>query len=98
MRTLLIILLACCLPALSGCGAPNTSEQNVPVVVPSDTPAPATAAPTFTPVPPSPPTTTAWVPPTALAGTPIPGAQATLTAAPPLTRTTLIMTNSQGQT
>jgi uncharacterized protein len=37
------------------------------------------------------------VPPTALAGTPIPGAEATLTAAPVLTRTTLTITNSRGE-
>jgi uncharacterized membrane protein (UPF0127 family) len=37
------------------------------------------------------------VPPTALAGTPIPGAEATLTAAPALKRATLTITNSRGE-
>jgi uncharacterized membrane protein (UPF0127 family) len=40
---------------------------------------------------------TPWVPPTALAGTPIPGAEATLTAAPVLKRTTLTITNIRGE-
>lgn len=43
------------------------------------------------------PTTTPWMPPTALVGTPLPGAQATLTAAPALRKATLIIANSQGQ-
>ncbi|HYP39330.1 MAG TPA: DUF192 domain-containing protein [Chloroflexia bacterium] len=38
-----------------------------------------------------------WVPPTALAGTPIPGAEATLTAAPRLKTGTLTITNSRGE-
>ncbi len=42
-------------------------------------------------------TATAWVPPTALAGTPIPGAEATLTAAPALERATITLTNKAGQ-
>jgi uncharacterized membrane protein (UPF0127 family) len=73
----------------------------VPVVLPSDTPAPPSPVPPSTAVPtlpPATPATTTWVPPTALAGTPIPGAEATLTAAPALTRTTLMITNSQGET
>lgn len=43
------------------------------------------------------PTATSWVPPTALAGTPIPGAEATLTAAPRLKTEQLIITTSQGE-
>lgn len=42
-------------------------------------------------------TATPWVPPTALAGTPIPGAQATLTAAPSLQRATITLTNKAGE-
>jgi len=41
--------------------------------------------------------TSAWVPPTAQVGTPIPGAEATLTAAPPLPRANLTITNSRGE-
>lgn len=40
---------------------------------------------------------TPWVPPTALAGTPIPGAEATLTAAPTLQRATITLTNKAGE-
>src|ERR1700730_18209872 len=40
---------------------------------------------------------TIWLPPTALVGTPIPGAVATLTAAPPLQTGTLTITNSLGK-
>jgi uncharacterized membrane protein (UPF0127 family) len=38
-----------------------------------------------------------WVPPTALVGTPIPGAEATLTVAPLLPKGTLTITNSLGE-
>src|SRR4051812_26888606 len=40
--------------------------------------------------------TTTWVPPTALVGTPIPGAEATLTAAPVLPKGIVTITNSLG--
>ena len=43
------------------------------------------------------PSATAWVPPTALVGTPIPGAIATLTAAPHLQTGLLTITNKQGE-
>jgi uncharacterized protein len=56
-----------------------------------------TVFPTSTPTPTLPPTSTPWVPPTALAGTPIPGAEATLTAAPSLKRISINITNSKGQ-
>ncbi|MDQ3706414.1 MAG: DUF192 domain-containing protein [Chloroflexota bacterium] len=42
-------------------------------------------------------TATPWVPPTAQAGTPIPGAVATLTAAPPLEKATITLTNKAGE-
>jgi uncharacterized protein len=71
---------------------------------PVDTPTPPTATPGRTPLPASTPiqggptsSPTIWVPPTALVGTPIPGAEATLTAAPPLQRGTLTITNSMGE-
>ena len=41
--------------------------------------------------------TVEWVPPTALVGTPIPGAVATLTAAPALKKGVLTITNSAGE-
>ncbi|MBF6611803.1 MAG: DUF192 domain-containing protein [Chloroflexi bacterium] len=41
-------------------------------------------------------TPTEWVPPTSLAGTPIAGAEATLTAAPSLPTESLVITNSRG--
>jgi uncharacterized membrane protein (UPF0127 family) len=43
------------------------------------------------------PTATAWVPPTALAGTPILGAVATLTAAPSLEQAIITLTNKAGE-
>jgi uncharacterized protein len=69
-----------------GCGAPT------------DTPAPVattTAAPAAQAGPAG--SVTPWVPPTALVGTPIPGAEATLTAAPRLQMGTLTITNSLGE-
>jgi hypothetical protein len=42
-------------------------------------------------------TATPWVPPTALAGTPMPGAVATLTAAPALEKATITLTNKAGE-
>jgi uncharacterized membrane protein (UPF0127 family) len=58
-----------------------------PTPLPPDMPTPVAAATSTTPGQP-------WVPPTALAGTPIPGAEATLTAAPTLKRGTVTITNS----
>ncbi len=43
------------------------------------------------------PTATPWVPPTALVGTPIPGAVPTLTAAPQLEKATITLTNKAGE-
>ncbi len=42
-------------------------------------------------------TATPWVPPTALAGTPIPGAEPTLTAAPQLQKAPITLTNKAGE-
>lgn len=53
--------------------------------------------PSPTSMPPATSTSAArWLPPTALVGTPIPGAEATLTAAPGLPTGSLVITNSQG--
>src|SRR5438105_15187435 len=61
---------------------------------PADTPATATVSlPAVAPTTPS----STWVPPTALVGTPIPGAEATLTAAPRLQLGTVTITNTQGE-
>src|SRR5947207_2539033 len=42
--------------------------------------------------------TSTWIPPTALVGTPIPGAEATLTAAPRLNRASMSFVNSKDET
>ena len=89
--------------ATSACGGAGAVDSSTPVQsgpaqtrVPASAPAQAGQAsstpvslPSATPVP--------WVPPTALAGTPIPGAQATLTAAPTLKKEVLVLTNSRGE-
>src|SRR5258708_6481097 len=72
---------------------------------PVDTPTPLAATPGLATLPASTPlqwagpteSPTAWVPPTALVGTAISGAEATLTAASPLQRGTLTITNSLGE-
>jgi uncharacterized membrane protein (UPF0127 family) len=73
--------------AASGCGAP----VGTPTVesFTATTPVVAVTATTGSPA--------AWVPPTALVGTPIPGAVATLTAAPRLPTGTVTFTNSLGE-
>lgn len=60
--------------------------------LPPDTPTPAPATTSTSPTSNEP-----WVPPTALVGTPIPGAVATLTAAPVLKTGTVTITNSDGE-
>lgn len=95
---LLAIMLAYGCGAASPTDTPVTSgsaaqgQQEATATMPAQEP---TATATTASVPSA--TPTPWVPPTALAGTPIPGAQATLTAAPQLKRTTLVLTNSQGE-
>src|SRR5215212_221815 len=97
------VLVACCLLAASGCGTPNTTEREVTVEAGSTSPAASSPTLDATPVPTSAqptqaaPVATPWTPPTALVGTPIPGAEATLTAGPALKRTNLTITNSQGE-
>ena len=61
-----------------------------PTHLPPDTPTSLPAATSTTSSGP-------WVPPTALVGTPIPGAEATLTAAPVLKTGTVTITNSDGE-
>src|SRR5438067_1683619 len=106
MSLCLTLLVACCLLAAYGCDTPAppgrpspegvTAQPASASPVATSTPMP-TPVPTSTPAAPSASAGTPWVPPTALAGTPIPGAEATLTAAPVLTRTTLSITNSRGE-
>ncbi|MDQ3929272.1 MAG: DUF192 domain-containing protein, partial [Chloroflexota bacterium] len=74
---------------LAACGAGTPDEQSsasVTLPVTSSLQAQGATA-----------TATPWVPPTALAGTPIPGAVATLTAAPSLERATITLTNKAGE-
>jgi len=70
-----------------GCGGSTAAPQATQVVPEAATQAvSALANPTAT-----------WVPPTALVGTPIPGAEATLTAAPVLPKGIVTITNSLGE-
>ena len=89
----LAVLATLALPACTATGLAPVA-QSTPTV--AATPVPPD---THTPVPAA--TSTAsvqdWVPPTALVGTPIPGAEATLTAAPALETGTLTITNSDGE-
>jgi uncharacterized membrane protein (UPF0127 family) len=82
--------------ALYGCSAgtisaPTTSainttpEAQATVTAPVSSPSPAVL------------TATPWVPPTSLVGTPLPGALATLTAAPQLQTGLLTITNKKGE-
>ncbi|HET6261056.1 MAG TPA: DUF192 domain-containing protein [Chloroflexia bacterium] len=73
---------------LAGCGSAPPSAQPVDTTSSATTSLQAQGAT---------PTATAWVPPTALAGTPIPGAVPTLAAAPPLERATITLTNKAGE-
>jgi uncharacterized membrane protein (UPF0127 family) len=85
---LLVIPVAALL--LTACGGPDQSAQQPTQVV---VPTPTTQLQQATT-----PTGTPWVPPTALAGTPLPGAVATLTAAPALNRANITITNKAGST
>lgn len=96
IKTAAVLLLAALALLLYGCGA-----STVEPVVPTNTGVGAQPAPTSTtqPTPLAQATTspTPWVPPTALVGTPIPGAEATLTAAPKLQTGVLTITNKKGE-
>lgn len=82
-KSLILVLAALLFMLVSGCDA-----QGLPAGMEQATPTMAAPQATATP---------AWVPPTAQVGTPIPGAEATLTAAPPLPRANLTITNSRGE-
>ena len=91
---LCVVLVGCA--GMTGNGGGNaagpTPSPTQPAAVPTSTPRPADGGAvvgTTTPTP--------WVPPTALVGTPIPGAQATLTAAPRLRTAPLTIINSSGE-
>ena len=74
---------------LVGCGSVTPTAQPVDAT--------ASSAATSLQAQGATPTATQWVPPTALAGTPIPGAVPTLAAAPPLERSTITLTNKAGE-
>ena len=83
-RSILLLALTITALALTACGG----EVAPPAQQPTPTQAPAQAGS---------PTATPWVPPTALAGTPLPGAVATLTAAPRLKVENITITNKAGE-
>ncbi|MDQ3929471.1 MAG: DUF192 domain-containing protein [Chloroflexota bacterium] len=100
MKAFLSLLSAlACAALLYGCGGEALSPQPETTSAPVATSATGAASqPTSAPTPAaSTPSPSGWVPPTALVGTPIPGAEATLTAAPMLNRDTLVITNSKGE-
>ncbi len=80
-----VIAVGACALVMAGCEGTSTPGQPSRVVGLPASPTSITS-----------PSATAWVPPTALIGTPIPGAEATLAAAPPLKTETLVITNSRG--
>lgn len=89
---------------LGGCGMNDGNPPSVSVTTQEATAtsvAQATSVPTAGQPLPTPQqaaaTATEWVPPTALVGTPRPGAEATLTAAPHLRTGLLTITNKQGE-
>jgi hypothetical protein len=83
---------------LAACGMTGLAPEAQSTPTLAATPAPPDT-PTPVPMPAATSTTAeqAWVPPTALVGTPRPGAEATLTAAPALKTGTLTITNSDGE-
>src|SRR5687768_6687879 len=88
-RVLIFLTAPLCLLILVACGEPAaTSQQPTPTSQPQASP---------TTMPATSPTRTPWVPPTALVGTPIPGAEATLTAAPRNQVVPLSITNTRGE-
>lgn len=93
MQKLISFFVACiCCLGVYGCGS---SPLSAPPEQATATRAAISSA--TSPAPHSSTTATVWVPPTALVGTPIAGAQATLTAAPPLRMAPLLITNSRGE-
>jgi uncharacterized membrane protein (UPF0127 family) len=110
-RALATVLGAVAVLALYACGTTGLpAAQSTPTIqstptaaatatsLPPDTPTPAPPdTPTLVPAATSTTQLGPWVPPTALVGTPIPGAVATLTAAPVLKTGTVTITNSDGE-
>ncbi len=84
-----LLLTLLCLLGAYGCGTAPTATQTQPTAIQA-TPRPTSASAASA-------TGTAWVPPTAVVGTPVPGAQATLTAAPALRTAPLTIINSKGE-
>lgn len=93
MRRLISFLFSVsCLTALCACGqTPAVTDTPVPTAATPGTTSSAEVATTQEAGP-------AWSPPTALVGTPIPGAEATLTAAPRLNRASVSFVNSKDET
>jgi uncharacterized membrane protein (UPF0127 family) len=91
-----LVLAACATTGLAPAAQSTPTMARTPATaatvtsLPPDTPTPVPAATANKPSGP-------WVPPTALVGTPIPGAEATLTAAPVLKTGTVTITNSDGE-
>jgi uncharacterized membrane protein (UPF0127 family) len=85
--------------ALYGCSAGTSSAPTNSAISANSTSLEAQATVTSPAASPSPAamTATPWVPPTALVGTPLPGALATLTAAPQLQTGLLTITNKKGK-
>ncbi|MGA7730727.1 MAG: DUF192 domain-containing protein [Chloroflexia bacterium] len=75
---------------LYGCG--TDASTSTPILQPTPLPSPTPTNPQSE----IPNTQSTWVPPTALVGTPRPGAEATLTAAPRLKTGTLTILNAEG--
>jgi hypothetical protein len=91
MKRLLSFAMLCLLAVGAyGCGMDIATQQPTAVVPPASTSVPPTPVASAEPA-------STWVPPTALVGTPILGADATLTAAPRLKTGTLTITNSRGE-
>ncbi|MDQ6693915.1 MAG: DUF192 domain-containing protein [Chloroflexota bacterium] len=90
-----------------GCSSGSAPSQNTPTSVQTTATAPPSVtmqvppSSTSLPVPPSPTTlptqAVSWVPPTALVGTPLPGAVATLTAAPTLKTEQVVINKKSGE-
>lgn len=87
-----LLLISLVTLVIYGCDARNNTST-----APTSTSAEAQATTVVLTQPAPTASPTAWVPPTALVGTPIPGAQATLTAAPQLQTGMLTITNKKGE-
>ncbi len=96
MKALLFFLAAISALLLAGCTNVPQAPQAAATSLAGASPQPTSTSIPVTSMPPSTSTpSVGWAPPTALVGTPIPGAEATLTAAPSLPTGSLVITNSQ---